>query len=59
MNPDSKAAPLVALRSGDALVVVDVQNDFLPGGKLGVRRGDEVVPVLTSHIDYSPRRSIT
>jgi len=31
---------------GDALVVVDVQNDFLPGGALAVAGGDEVVPVL-------------
>src|SRR5256714_6501676 len=28
-----------------ALVLVDIQNDFLPGGALGVPRGDEVVPV--------------
>jgi nicotinamidase/pyrazinamidase len=31
---------------GDALVVVDVQNDFLPGGALAVTGGNEVVPVL-------------
>src|SRR5574340_1516678 len=31
---------------GDALLVVDVQNDFLPGGSLAVPRGDEVVAVL-------------
>jgi nicotinamidase/pyrazinamidase len=35
-----------ALGPGDALVVVDVQRDFLPGGSLAVRGGDEVVPVL-------------
>ncbi|MBN2023159.1 MAG: bifunctional nicotinamidase/pyrazinamidase [Pirellulales bacterium] len=28
-----------------ALVLVDIQNDFLPGGALVVRQGDEVVPV--------------
>lgn len=27
-----------------ALIIVDVQNDFLPGGKLGVEEGDQVVP---------------
>ncbi|MGL1833770.1 isochorismatase family protein [Rhodocyclaceae bacterium SMB388] len=32
---------------GDALVIVDVQNDFLPGGRLAVPEGDRVVPVLT------------
>jgi nicotinamidase/pyrazinamidase len=28
------------------LIVVDVQNDFMPGGALAVPRGDEVVPVI-------------
>jgi nicotinamidase/pyrazinamidase len=28
------------------LLVVDVQNDFMPGGALAVPRGDEVVPVI-------------
>jgi nicotinamidase/pyrazinamidase len=28
------------------LIVVDVQNDFMPGGALAVARGDEVVPVI-------------
>lgn len=30
----------------DALVIVDVQNDFLPGGALAVPHGDEVVAPL-------------
>ena len=34
------------LRDGDALVVVDVQNDFCPGGALPIEGGDAVVPVL-------------
>lgn len=29
----------------DALLLVDVQNDFLPGGTLAVPQGDEVIPV--------------
>lgn len=32
----------------DALLVVDVQNDFLPGGSLAVPHGDEVVPVVNA-----------
>ena len=32
-----------ALRPGDALIVVDVQNDFLPGGSLAVPDGDAVI----------------
>jgi len=35
---------------GDALVVVDVQNDFLPGGALAVSAGDEVIPPLNDWI---------
>jgi nicotinamidase/pyrazinamidase len=30
----------------DALIVVDVQNDFCPGGRLAVQKGDEVVPLV-------------
>jgi len=30
----------------DLLLVVDVQNDFCPGGRLAVPRGDEVVPLI-------------
>ncbi len=32
--------------AGDALIVVDIQNDFCPGGALAVPRGDEVVPIV-------------
>ena len=31
---------------GDILIVVDIQNDFCPGGALAVPRGDEVVPIV-------------
>jgi nicotinamidase/pyrazinamidase len=30
----------------NALIIVDVQNDFLPGGALPIPQGDEVVPVI-------------
>ncbi len=30
----------------DVLIVVDLQNDFCPGGSLAVPKGDEVVPVI-------------
>lgn len=30
----------------DALIIVDVQNDFCPGGALPITNGDAVVPVL-------------
>ena len=31
---------------GAALLVIDVQNCFLPGGSLAVKEGDQVVPVI-------------
>ncbi len=34
----------------DALIVVDVQNDFCPGGMLPVPEGDRVVPVLNEYL---------
>ncbi|HMF29717.1 MAG TPA: bifunctional nicotinamidase/pyrazinamidase, partial [Candidatus Cybelea sp.] len=30
------------------LIVVDVQNSFMPGGSLAVPRGDEVVPIINA-----------
>jgi len=37
-------------KSGDALLVVDVQNDFLPGGSLAVPAGEQVVSALNRYI---------
>ncbi len=49
MNPsDTKA---VELQSGDALVIVDVQNDFLPGGNVAVPEGDAVINPLNTYIE--------
>jgi nicotinamidase/pyrazinamidase len=44
------ANPLPTLQPVDALLVVDVQIDFCPGGALPIPRGDEVVPVLSRWI---------
>src|SRR5450759_2138069 len=41
---------LIPLRAGDALVIVDVQSDFLPGGSLAVPHGDEVGAVLNGYM---------
>ncbi len=38
--------------SGDALVVTDVQNDFLPGGNLAVLNSEQVIPVLNRYIAF-------
>ena len=39
-----------AIKPDDALIVVDVQNDFCPGGALPVTDGDTVVPILNRWI---------
>lgn len=36
------------LSNTDVLIVADVQMDFCPGGALGVKGGDEIVPVLNA-----------
>ena len=42
---------------GDALIVVDVQNDFLPGGALPVTGGDQVIePVNRSLLEFARRQ---
>lgn len=41
----------MSTQSKQALIVVDVQNDFCPGGALAVSEGDEVVAPLNELID--------
>ncbi len=40
-----------SLTPHDAVIAVDVQRDFCPGGALPVERGDAVVPVLNAWIE--------
>jgi nicotinamidase/pyrazinamidase len=42
----------------DALLIVDVQNDFCPGGSLAVNKGNEVVPVLNQWIGEAHRLGV-
>jgi len=41
----------IVLGQGDALLIVDLQVDFLPGGKLGVPHGDAVIDPINRLID--------
>ena len=43
-------------RRASALLIVDVQNDFCPGGALAVRNGDGVVAPLNRMIEWAARR---
>lgn len=42
----------------DALLIIDVQNDFCPGGALPVPDGNAVVPVLNEYIRRFRERSL-
>ena len=44
-RPAWAAAP-IKIDDASALLVIDVQNCFLPGGSLAVKDGDQVVPVI-------------
>ena len=38
------------LKNSDALLITDIQKDFLPGGALPIENGDEIIPVLNDCI---------
>ncbi len=42
----AQAADKIAIDDKSVLLVIDVQNCFLPGGSLAVKDGDQVVPVI-------------
>lgn len=44
-------AKTYTLNKTDALLVTDVQNDFLPKGSLPVPEGEEVIPVLNEYLN--------
>ena len=43
---------------GDALLVVDVQNDFLPGGALGIDGGDSIIAPTNRLLEAWRRRGL-
>lgn len=46
----SKLSHNITVTSNDALIIIDVQNDFLPGGNLAVSDGHKIIPPLNSII---------
>jgi len=40
--------PPITIRDDDVLLATDVQLDFMPGGALAVRKGDEIVPLVNA-----------
>jgi nicotinamidase/pyrazinamidase len=45
--------------STDALIVIDVQNDFCPGGALAVAGGDAIIPRINALLGDFPVRVLT
>ncbi len=39
------------MKAKKALLIVDIQNDFCPGGTLGVREGDQIIPTVNRYVD--------
>ena len=48
---DAEATMTLTPEPDSALLIVDVQNDFCPGGSLAVAGGDEVVPVMNRYAE--------
>lgn len=46
MPAAARAADKIAIDDKSVLLVIDVQNCFLPGGSLAVKDGDQVVPII-------------
>lgn len=46
------------IKSGDALLIVDVQRDFFPEGALPVPKGDEIIPVINTWIDVYCQKNL-
>lgn len=44
----AQAATKVSAGSRSVLIVVDVQNCFIPGGSLAVKEGDKIVPLINT-----------
>ncbi|UVT17822.1 MAG: isochorismatase family protein [Nitrospira sp.] len=40
----------ISLTPSDALLLADIQNDFLPRGALGISDGDEIIPILEHYV---------
>lgn len=50
--------PQRAFDKGDGLLIVDVQNDFCPGGALAIDQGDAIIPVLNTWTAAAVERGI-
>jgi nicotinamidase/pyrazinamidase len=49
----------MTLQPTDTLLVIDIQNDFCPGGALAVEEGDSIIPVINSLATKFPHVILT
>ncbi|WP_297886983.1 nicotinamidase [Sulfurihydrogenibium sp.] len=47
----------VRITSKDALIVVDMQNDFMPYGALPVKDADKIVPIINEYVSIFEEKS--
>jgi nicotinamidase/pyrazinamidase len=50
--------PENSLKEGDGLLVIDVQNDFCPGGALPIKEGDRVVDAINPWIAAAREKGV-
>ncbi|WP_461831985.1 nicotinamidase [Aquifex sp.] len=48
----------VKITDRDALIVVDMQKDFMPGGALPVPEGDKIIPILNEYIKLFEKKGL-
>jgi len=46
------------MKKTSALLVVDVQNDFCPGGALSIPEGDKIIPVINKCIEFFENKKL-
>ncbi len=46
------------MEKGSALLTIDVQNDFCPGGALGVAGGDDIIPLINEYVGLFQERGL-
>jgi len=47
----------IGITNKSALIIVDMQNDFMPGGALPVKDGDKIIPLINRYIQLFRERN--
>ena len=58
MTGEARSSLSEDLCVSNALLIADFQNDFLLGGALGVKEGNEIVPILRGYINRFQSRGL-